>query len=79
MFEFTLDEMQKVQQESLTELIELAGDDTHLSKMLGISVMTVRGWTFRGRVSKKGALLIASHPVFGKRFKAEDIRPDINV
>lgn len=79
MFELTLDEMERAQTDALDELVAAAGSDVHLGRMLGLSTMTVRGWVVRGRVSKRGAVLVAQHPIFSKQFKAEDLRPDLHV
>ena len=77
MLTLTLPELERVQSDAVDALVDMAGNDAHLALMLGINIMTVRGWTFRRRVSKKGALTVEQHPILGKHFTALDLRPDI--
>lgn len=66
------------QRERLLQLIEAAGTIAMLANQLGISYMTVKKWKERGRVSKRGALLVEQHPELGQQFKAIELRPDIH-
>ena len=77
MLEFTLKELEILQQQQLTKLLEHTGGTMHLSKMLDVSYMMVRGWTNRGRISKEGARQVEEHKTLGKIFKAIDLRPDL--
>ncbi len=77
MLKHTLEELNIVQKEQLTKLLEHTGGANHLSKMLGVLYMTVRGWEERGRISKKGAKQVGGHKTLGGLFKAIDLRPDL--
>lgn len=74
---FTLTELQKLQEERLKELIKVAGNAGHLSRMINTPFSTVQGWVNRGRISKQGAITVEEHPVLGEQFKAVYLRPDI--
>ena len=75
--QLTLDELAKVQQDELEKLIEQVGGMNHLSKMLNVSYMVVKGWNDRGRISKGGAKLVEEHGSLGEYFKAKTLRPDL--
>lgn len=66
-----------IQKEALDKLIIEAGGATHLAKMLDLERMVVIGWQERGRVSFKGATMVGDHPTLGKKFRAEELRPDM--
>lgn len=78
MFELTLDQLEQVQSEKLNGLVTIAGNDKHLAKMLSVPVATARGWIGRGRISRKGAVLVENHPVLGESYTAADLRPDLD-
>jgi len=62
---------------ALDSIIEHAGSTAHLAVMLGIPKPTVQGWYNNKRVSKKGAMLIESHPTLGSIFPASRMRPEM--
>ena len=72
-------DMDKVRKYMIDKLIEKSGGDTELAKMLGKAITTVRGWKERGRISKEGALTVEDHPILGEKFKACDLRPDLEI
>ena len=78
MFELTLEQLEQVQSERLSHLVTLAGNDKHLAKMLGVPVVTARGWIGRGRISRRGAELVEQHPVLSEHYGAQDLRPDLS-
>lgn len=78
MLKYTLNELTEKQADSLEELVNFAGSPSHLAKMLNKDFMVVKGWLHRRRISKQGAILVEKHPTLGKRFKAIDLRPDLN-
>lgn len=77
MLELTLTELENVQKQKLTELLEQVGGVNHLSKMLNIGYMNVKGWEDRGRISRTGAMLVEGHGSLGEHWKAIDLRPDL--
>ena len=77
MLELTLKELETVQKEQLSKLLDDAGGINHLAKMLNQHYMTVKGWDERGRISKDGAKLVEDHPSLGEYHKAKDLRPDL--
>lgn len=79
MYNLTLQQVQKQQKDKLQELIDVSGTRRHLAIMLGVPLSTVLGWVDRGRISKAGASLVQQHTALGEQFKAEDLRPDINL
>ena len=70
-------ELMAAQLAALNELIDEAGGCNHLSKMLGVNPMVIKGWTIRGRVSPKGAAIVQAHPTLGDKFSIQDLRPDL--
>lgn len=79
MFEFTKREIEKMQKRELMELIQYAGDQVHLARMVGVSQPTVMGWANRGKISKQGAMLVESHPGLSRKFTAIQLRPDLTL
>ena len=77
MFELTKNDLDKIHAKRTDELFEDAGSYRHLARMLDIPISTTNGWMNRGRVSKKGAKLVAEHPRFKSKFTANYLRPDL--
>jgi len=77
MLELTKDQLEKEHASQLETLVQSAGGPNHLAKMLNVNAMTVRNWISRGRISKDGANLVASHPTFKDYFTAKQLRPDM--
>lgn len=73
----TMQDISRLQNKKLLELIEFAGSRGHLAFMLSISSHTVDSWVERGRISKNGARDVESHQTLGMKFKASDLRPDL--
>ena len=72
------EQLREIHRSGIDALLNLAGSANHLSKMLDINVMTVKGWVARGRISKEGARSVEQHPTLGKSLKAVTLRPDLN-
>lgn len=77
MLELTKEELEKKQREELEKLITFCTTYTHLARMLGVNVSTVRGWVDRGRISKKGAKQVEQNERLKCDFKAKQLRPDL--
>ena len=73
----TKDQIHEIQYEGLQSLISTAGTKAHLAKMLGVDSMVIHGWCTRGRVSKKGVLLVENHPGLSLQFSRHVLRPDM--
>lgn len=74
---YTRKELEQLHKAALDSLIEHAGGQTHLAKMLNYNINTVKGWISRGRISKEGADKVNEHPTLKEKFKAEDLRPEL--
>ena len=74
----TKNEMEAIHKDRVAELVEHAGSWYYLARMLGLDPATVKGWSERGRISKRGAELVEKHPRLGELFKAEELRLDID-
>jgi hypothetical protein len=60
----------------LLKLLAYFGDNkTQASKVIGVHYQTVIGWTQRGQVGKKAALMIDANP--NVPFTKEQLRPDL--
>lgn len=79
MFKYTKRQIEEKAKRALKEVIEFAGDQAHLARMIDVTEPAVTGWVSRGKISKKGALLVHSHPTLSQKFTAEQLRPDINI
>lgn len=75
---YTLKKIKRMQEDRLSELISVAGNASHLARMLNKPNSTIQGWVLRGRVSKLGAKEIEAHPAFSEKFNMKYLRPDIN-
>ncbi len=69
--------LSKYKKDALDDLINQAGGVNDLARMLTLPYMTVRGWSDRGQISKKGAILVEQHASLGVYFKAISLRPDL--
>lgn len=74
----TKSELMQVQKQRLNELIEYCGNASHIARMIDLSPQAIAAWIRRGKVSKKGAIMIAEHETLGEKFDAEYLRPDLN-
>lgn len=72
----TLKGLRVVQKIALKELIEYAGNNSHLARMLGLSVSTVNSWVVRGRISLQGAELVQGNEYLKQEFPLERLRPE---
>jgi len=65
-----------LQEIALKELIEYAGNNSHLARMLGLSVSTVNSWVSRGRISLEGAELVQANEYLKQKFPLQKLRPE---
>jgi len=77
MLNYTKKELEEVFKVRLEELVSFAGSYIYLAKMLNIPTSTVQGWVTRGRISKRGALLVDKHKDLTKSFSSKYLRPDL--
>lgn len=75
---YTLKKIKQMQKDRLSELVSVAGNASHLARMLDKPNSTIQGWILRGRVSKSGVEEIEAHPAFSEKFNMAYLRPDIN-
>lgn len=75
----TLDDIARLQKQTLSDLVRKAGSVRMLAFMLDVPVQTVRSWLERGRISKRGAKQVEDHITLGKTYKAVDLRPDLSI
>ena len=79
MFRMTLKQIAYSNRKAFDELVNEAGSEIHLSRMLCIGKSTVAGWGDRQQISAHGARLIGDHPTLGKKFSVKDLRCDIDL
>lgn len=77
MFEYTKSQLNQKHRCALEELLEYAGGGVALARMIDVPLSTVTSWVARGRISKKGAIDVGSHPVLGKEFTITALRPEM--
>jgi len=65
-----------LQEIALKELIEYAGNNSHLARMLKLPVSTVNSWVVRGRISLQGAELVQANEYLKQEFPLERLRPE---
>jgi len=65
-----------LQEIALKELIEYAGNNSHLARMLKLPVSTVNSWVSRGRISLEGAELVQGNEYLKQEFPLERLRPE---
>jgi len=64
---------------AIDSLIDTVGGVGILAFMLNIGYTTVKSWSDRGRISKKGAELVATHDELKEFYTAEELRLDLKV
>lgn len=79
MLTLTKSELNKLQKDRMNELFQFAGDKFHLAAMMNKKFSTIESWVRAGAVSKAHALEIENHPLLGKHFEADYLRPDLYV
>lgn len=62
---------------ALARLLADAGGVAGLATMLNIPYITVKGWQDRGRISKRGAVLVNDNMALTEYYKPQDLRVDI--
>ena len=72
-----LELIKEEQKKALEELIEFAGTQRHLAKMIGVPLGTVKSWISYGRISMRGAELAQKNPFIKERFPLDKLRPEI--
>ena len=77
MLHYNKEQLAIIHKEKLAELIEFAGGATFLSRMLGVPLTTIKGWMDRGRISKKGTLLVEKNASLKEVFNTKYLRPDL--
>ena len=75
----TLTEIRALQQQALKELIEEAGSNIHLARMIEVPISTVNSWVSRGRISRRGAQLVQDNSRFSDKFPISKLRPETNL
>jgi len=65
-----------LQEIALKELIEYAGNNSHLARMLGLPISTVNSWVSRGRISLEGAKLVQANEYLKQKFPLQRLRPE---
>lgn len=58
-------------------LLDTVDGVVNLASMLNVGYTTVKSWKDRGRISKDGARLVASHKELGQHYKVEELRLDL--
>jgi hypothetical protein len=79
----SIDESKKIASIHLNRLVDEAGSQAHLARMLSteggyaISPQGVLRWFKRGQISKHGAIATVNHPDFSDKFTLCQLRPDV--
>ena len=79
MITLTLKQIERSNHKALVELVNEAGSEIHLSRMLCVARSTVAGWGDRRQISAQGARLVGDHPTLGQKFSVKDLRCDIEL
>lgn len=79
MITLTLAQIRALQAEALKELIEEAGSNVHLAKMILVPVSTVNSWVSRGRISRDGADRVQKNEYLSAKFPISKLRPETNL
>lgn len=77
MINYNLQELHQLQRTQLQNLIDYAGSQAHLARMLNVNPSIVKSWVRRGRISKKGATDVANHPTLKEKFTLQQLRPEL--
>jgi hypothetical protein len=78
----SIKESRKLATEQLERLVDEAGSQAQLVRMLNasgfeITPQGVARWFNIGQISKAGALAVVQHPDFSMKFTLNQLRPDI--
>lgn len=79
----SIEESKKIARVHLDRLIDLAGSQAHLARMLStgteyeITPQGVLRWVKRDQISKRGALAVVQHTAFADKFTLNQLRPDV--
>lgn len=79
----SIEESKKISSVQLERLIDVAGSQAHLSRMLSaagnysITPQGVLRWVKRGQISKRGAYVAMQLPAFSQQFTLSQLRPDV--
>lgn len=79
----SIEESKKIAIIHLNRLVDEAGSQAHLARMLSteggynITPQGVLRWFKRGQISKQGALAVINHSAFQDKFTLNQLRPDV--
>lgn len=79
----SIEESKKIAIEHLNRLIDLAGSQAQLARMLSsmggysITPQGVKQWVDASQISKKGAIQVVKHEAFCSHFTLMQLRPDV--
>lgn len=74
---YPLHQAREMQLEAMKELVDAAGSNAQLARMLGVPTSTVNSWVERGRISKKGAELVQTNVHLKHSFPISKLRPEL--
>lgn len=77
MLTMTLEQLRQQHKVALQELIDHAGSQVHLAKMLQLEMEVVKSWVRRGRISKNGAIKVTKHETLKEKFTLQQLRPEL--
>lgn len=77
MLTMTLEQLRKEHKAALQQLIDHAGSQVHLAKMLQVEVEVVKSWVRRERISKNGAIKVTEHQTLKEKFTLQQLRPEL--
>lgn len=79
----SIEESKKIARIHLDRLVDEAGSQAHLARMLStpggytITPQGVLRWIKRSQISKQGALAVVRHSTFCHQFTLNQLRPDV--
>ena len=79
----SIEESKKISSIHLDRLVDEAGSQAHLARMLSIpggytlTPQAVLKWVKRGQISKRGAIAVVQHSAFCDKFTLAQLRPDV--